>query len=138
MPHKRKRVDIVYCITFTYFNDDFKPRGENWSRNSGPYIFKDKTLADTFLRCRLMKWCCKRLDEFEKGVDEWKTMYRHALESNDLADAEELAAKISKGTAEYIQRIFDWSYVAKSFFDFNSKKCKIDTKLPLLYEDQIR
>ncbi len=89
--------DEKHCwsVLFTYFTDDYKPRGDDWSRNDGPYLFKSKRKAYTFLRHQLIKYIKGRGEE--ERLDE----IRH-----DLDAIEEVVEEVATG--EYVKNKFSW------------------------------
>lgn len=45
--NKKEEANIWY-VTLTYYTDDYKPRGDDWSRTDGPHFFRTQANAEKY------------------------------------------------------------------------------------------
>lgn len=104
---EEKTEEVVWCVLLTHYNDDYKPRGDDWSSTQGPYLFRSQEKAEEYLRQKLLEIC----DEEMHGMDDADTadtkhQLEEALKDNDLEAVEAVVEELVKG--EYIVRRWSW------------------------------
>lgn len=104
---KRKRSPATYwAVTLTHFVDDFKPRGKNWSKMRGPFLFRSQERAQEFLQRKLMRWCFQHICDYYPGDEEYEKEYLALVQMPSWINVQSFTRKLANGT--YINTRLEW------------------------------